>query len=68
MEFSQGFAALGRMGWWGSRSGGSARGQSQARLVFGGGLMVCHGLAVALRVDLLRQTPCCTPKLTADYR
>ena len=35
IEFSQGFAALGRMGWWGSRSGGSARGQSQARLVFG---------------------------------
>ena len=68
MKFSQGFAVLGGMGWWGSGNGGSVRGQSLARLVFGGGLMVCHCLAGALRVDLLRHTPCCTPKLTADYR
>ena len=45
MEFSQGFAVLGGMGCWGSGGGGSARGQSLARLVFGGGLMVCHCLA-----------------------
>ena len=47
---------------------GSTRSQSLARLEFGGGLMVCHCLAGALRADLLRHTPCCTPKLTADYR
>ena len=66
MEFSQGFA----VGWAGGVVGMGVRPEISRWLgwCLVGGLMVCHCLAGALRVDLLRQTPCCTPKLTADYR
>ena len=57
------------VGWAGGVAGMGVRPEVSRWLgwCLGGGLMVCHCLAGALRVDLLRYTPCGIPKLTADY-
>ena len=68
MEFCQGLAVLGGMGWGVVGIGVRPEVSRWLGWCLGGGLMVCHCLAGALRVDLLRQTPCLHSKLTVDYR